>query len=324
MPEITNPHENAHHCTLNQYSTSTTLYKYAGSTGYGNANLVVVETNLSNQPPPPYTSSIERSSATLAELEAKIDQINRLDDVFQLSVAAFKDFLSIQESATLSRGQLTIVRSQIVLILEECARFEGGRRDLSEVLAVIDRSMTSLSRLRSHIQWEVTIKGLELIQEPEADIFNAYEELQIPPNLERHRQQFLSAQKDDRAQLEKLLSILESSISETEDTILEIITGKQPYNHVTRELAVFGEILNGKTPARPLHYIHINTRNGDELWNLLLSCWKFDPEQRPTARDGERISSGIAIKGLNYSTEFGAEDSAISKPGITGQSAKLS
>jgi hypothetical protein len=56
-----------------------------------------------NPPPPPYTSSVERSSATLAEIEAKIEQINKLDDAFQLSLAAFKDFLSIQESATLLR-----------------------------------------------------------------------------------------------------------------------------------------------------------------------------------------------------------------------------
>ncbi|CAE6496980.1 unnamed protein product, partial [Rhizoctonia solani] len=73
--------------------------------------------------------------------------------------------------------------------------------------------------------WEVAIKGPELLQEPEADIFKAYEELQAqlcrvsstPPNLERHRQRFLLAQKDDRARLEKLLLILESSVSETED-----------------------------------------------------------------------------------------------------------
>ncbi|CAE6519735.1 unnamed protein product [Rhizoctonia solani] len=107
-------------------------------------------------------------------------------------------------------------------------------------------------------------------------------------------------------------------------TILEIITGKQPYEHITRELAVFGEILNGKIPARPLHCIPKNSRNGEELWNLLLSCWKFDPEERPTAGEVKRSLSGISIEGLKESTDFGSGDDLMPKPGMAKQSVKPS
>jgi hypothetical protein len=37
----------------------------------------------------------------------------------------------------------------------------------------------SLSRLRPRIQWEVAIKGPELLREPETSILNVYEELQV-------------------------------------------------------------------------------------------------------------------------------------------------
>ncbi|KAG8690387.1 hypothetical protein FRC11_011965 [Ceratobasidium sp. 423] len=246
-----------------------------------------METDITTLPPPPYISSIERSSATLAEIEAKIDQINHLDDAFQLSLAAFKDFLSIQESATMLRGQLTIVRSQIVLILEECARYQGEKGDLLEVLAVVNRNLTSLSRLRPHIQWEVAIKGPELLREPESDIFKAYEELQMQllrvssttPDVEGHRQRFLSAQQDDRARLEKLLSVLENSVSEAEDVepsiqeimcrALEILVDptmrrmKQQREKAKQSLAILAEMTGQPLPPSTLlgkEFVTVGTR----------------------------------------------------------------
>ncbi|KDN36274.1 hypothetical protein RSAG8_10962, partial [Rhizoctonia solani AG-8 WAC10335] len=94
-------------------------------------------------------------------------------------------------------------------------------------------------------------------------------------------------------------------------TILEIITGKQPYDHIARELAVFGEILKGKLPPRPFHYIPTNSKNGEALWSLLLSCWRFNPKERPTAGEVEKSLSCIAMEGLKDSTGLVTNDKVI-------------
>ncbi|CAE6492369.1 unnamed protein product [Rhizoctonia solani] len=107
-------------------------------------------------------------------------------------------------------------------------------------------------------------------------------------------------------------------------TILEIITGKQPYDHITRELAVFGEILKGKTPPRPVHYISTHSKNGNEMWNLLHACWKFDPKERPTALDVEKTLSYFTMEGLKDLTKFVTDVITPQPDDKTGELAKPS
>jgi hypothetical protein len=75
------------------------------------------------------------------------------------------------------------------------------------------------------------------------------------------------------------------------NSIQEIMTGKQPFEHITRELAVYGSISRGEIPPRPDACIPSWSKDGDKLWELLRSCWAFEPRVRPGAVDVEETVS---------------------------------
>lgn len=66
-------------------------------------------------------------------------------------------------------------------------------------------------------------------------------------------------------------------------TILETITGKVPYFDKT-ELEL--EEKRG-LPLRPEDSIPSNSEDGNKLWDLLMCCWVYDPENRPSAQHVE-------------------------------------
>ncbi|CCO36135.1 Serine/threonine-protein kinase BCK1/SLK1/SSP31 [Rhizoctonia solani AG-1 IB] len=70
-------------------------------------------------------------------------------------------------------------------------------------------------------------------------------------------------------------------------TILEIITGKVPFENIGREAAVYNALRSNKNPRRPHSYIPVISQQGDELWNLLQSCWDRDSMSRPPAKHVE-------------------------------------
>ncbi|KAG6861734.1 hypothetical protein C0995_012738 [Termitomyces sp. Mi166 len=62
---------------------------------------------------------------------------------------------------------------------------------------------------------------------------------------------------------------------------LELMTGEQPFESVTRDIVVLRELDQGKLPERPGRQA---TAHGlkDELWSLMKQCWHIKPESRPT------------------------------------------
>ncbi|CAE6429589.1 unnamed protein product [Rhizoctonia solani] len=68
-------------------------------------------------------------------------------------------------------------------------------------------------------------------------------------------------------------------------TILEAITGKVPYAHITRDCAVMRHVIDGVLPIRPEAHILGDDCYGDALWSLLNRCWAYDSRNRPTATE---------------------------------------
>ena len=95
----------------------------------------------------------------------------------------------------------------------------------------------------------------------------------------------------------------------------QIYTEKEPFQHLKSDGQVINAICNGVKPTRPdpRQLIH------DEMWNLLDSCWAFEPMARPTMKDISARLPGIyrARYGRDYQprkdktlvSEFGFEDS---------------
>lgn len=67
--------------------------------------------------------------------------------------------------------------------------------------------------------------------------------------------------------------------------IQEALTGKWPYDHIRTENAVLTAIMIKKElPARP-DVIRAGSKNGDEVWSLLRSCWAYELEERPKSKE---------------------------------------
>ncbi|KAG8722980.1 hypothetical protein FRC09_005270 [Ceratobasidium sp. 395] len=70
------------------------------------------------------------------------------------------------------------------------------------------------------------------------------------------------------------------------------MTGKPPYHYirtvhfVLKVVALIRAVaIEKETPKRPEECIPSNTSYGDALWLLLTSCWEYEPEKRPRARN---------------------------------------
>jgi len=59
-------------------------------------------------------------------------------------------------------------------------------------------------------------------------------------------------------------------------TILELITGKQPWDNVKRSGQIVLKVANGVRPDRPA------VMQDDAMWNLLCRCWAFNSSARPS------------------------------------------
>ena len=62
---------------------------------------------------------------------------------------------------------------------------------------------------------------------------------------------------------------------------LEILSGHQPFNNISRDIVVMREIDNGRIPERPGRVVGLN----DDVWALMRKCWTKKPEARPSIKE---------------------------------------
>ncbi|KAG8949235.1 hypothetical protein FRC03_000406 [Tulasnella sp. 419] len=62
--------------------------------------------------------------------------------------------------------------------------------------------------------------------------------------------------------------------------VLLTLTGQLPYQHLSKRVALFNAVMRGDLPyKKPEGVIQ------DSLWNCLVKCWAFDPNDRPSISD---------------------------------------
>ncbi|KAG8678301.1 hypothetical protein FRC08_017900, partial [Ceratobasidium sp. 394] len=79
-------------------------------------------------------------------------------------------------------------------------------------------------------------------------------------------------------------------------TVLEILTGKIPYHNMD-DWALLRAIVfenNMQNPERPEREIPTGSTRGDRLWELLVQCWLYAPEKRPSAAGAAEIMKAIS------------------------------
>ena len=58
----------------------------------------------------------------------------------------------------------------------------------------------------------------------------------------------------------------------------EVLTGQDPYYELPM-FTVIAKVSNGLTPSRP------ETITNDKIWELMKSCWKMRPTERPSIKN---------------------------------------
>ncbi|KAF8596200.1 kinase-like protein [Ceratobasidium sp. AG-I] len=77
-------------------------------------------------------------------------------------------------------------------------------------------------------------------------------------------------------------------------TILEAFTGQVPHADVS-EMAILGKVsLERKIPQRPIDCLPHENLQANTLWKLLVQCWAYEPETRPSAVEVSDILHSIA------------------------------
>ncbi|KAF8602348.1 kinase-like protein [Ceratobasidium sp. AG-I] len=77
-------------------------------------------------------------------------------------------------------------------------------------------------------------------------------------------------------------------------TMLEIITGAVPY-HQLKEFGVMYAIAEGRLPKRPEDKLPTGSEAGDLLWSVLVRCWSFEPQARPTAHEVRHLVTPLKL-----------------------------
>lgn len=67
-------------------------------------------------------------------------------------------------------------------------------------------------------------------------------------------------------------------------TILEVMTGRKPFHEYKSMASVAIAVIQGKQPSRPSELV-ADSWLGDEIWQMLVSCWSFEVGSRATASE---------------------------------------
>ncbi|KAG8684980.1 hypothetical protein FRC11_011326, partial [Ceratobasidium sp. 423] len=80
-------------------------------------------------------------------------------------------------------------------------------------------------------------------------------------------------------------------------TILETMTDEVPWAKIHHDYRIYVLVSQKQHPERPSQ-IPASSPDGDKLWDLLRSCWSFEPTQRPVATEVAGIMKTITSEGL--------------------------
>ncbi|CAE6441514.1 unnamed protein product [Rhizoctonia solani] len=79
--------------------------------------------------------------------------------------------------------------------------------------------------------------------------------------------------------------------------VLETLTGARPYNEVTKNKDILHNIINGIHPSRPGVDLPVANARADAVWSLLVRCWEYNPQARPSSFQVQHDMRGIALGG---------------------------
>ncbi|KAF5353889.1 hypothetical protein D9756_007267 [Leucocoprinus leucothites] len=76
----------------------------------------------------------------------------------------------------------------------------------------------------------------------------------------------------------------------------EILSGNVPFCQIDRDFRVSAAIAKGYKPARPGREGFEGDEIDDTMWQLMLRCWEYEPENRLSCLDVRQVFLGMAIQ----------------------------
>jgi hypothetical protein len=88
----------------------------------------------------------------------------------------------------------------------------------------------------------------------------------------------------------------------------EVMTGKVPFSGKSDHSVMHLVTVKKEHPERPENHIPSSSRDGDKLWDLLLACWSFSPEVRPSAAAVAKVVSMTIALHVGLTVTLGVPD----------------
>ncbi|KAF8600006.1 hypothetical protein BDV93DRAFT_608934 [Ceratobasidium sp. AG-I] len=116
-------------------------------------------------------------------------------------------------------------------------------------------------------------------------VFGNEAEGDLTDQTNRSMNEALTRAKEDQDENEVAPSLCrETDIYALGMTMLEILTGKRPFNEIEKDTLVIVALSKGKRPQYPRKVLNQSPR-GAPFWDILQKCWSESPADRPTANE---------------------------------------
>ncbi|KXN90939.1 Serine/threonine-protein kinase HT1 [Leucoagaricus sp. SymC.cos] len=103
----------------------------------------------------------------------------------------------------------------------------------------------------------------------------------------------------------------------------EVISGKPPFHQFLNDFRAVMAIGKGDKPARPGQDGRGGNVIGDAMWNLLMTCWAYKAEDRPTSLRVLDVLSHMCIEDDRPAPKLMIEPEALKTSAINFESAKI-
>ncbi|KAJ3577028.1 hypothetical protein NP233_g38 [Leucocoprinus birnbaumii] len=81
----------------------------------------------------------------------------------------------------------------------------------------------------------------------------------------------------------------------------KVFAGNVPYSHIAIEFKLSAAVATGSKPSRPGRGGTKGNEIDDAIWQLMLTCWEFEPEDRPRCLTIQQIIRGMINENVCHS-----------------------
>ncbi|KAF5361875.1 hypothetical protein D9756_002591 [Leucocoprinus leucothites] len=107
--------------------------------------------------------------------------------------------------------------------------------------------------------------------------------------------------------------------------MFKVLSGVVPFYHITKEFKVAVAIAAGNKPTRPGKAGKKSGGEiGDAIWQIMLMCWEFEPEARPTCLTVQQMFLGMVLQDERPPAKLMVQPEAMKRSAVNLEQARAS